>query len=97
MIAAHKVILNLEVVVNTFLKMLVQPTVFFLLALAFGVKPPFLYEGLLLTALPSGPMGILLATRNKMYESEASSALAVTSIAMLITLPVVLYLIGATR
>jgi len=97
MIAAHKVIFNLEVVVNTVLKMLVQPAVFFLLALAFGVKPPFLYEGLLLTALPSGPMGILLATRNKMYESDASSALAVTSIAMLITLPIVLYLIGAAR
>jgi malonate transporter and related proteins len=94
MIAAHKVIFNLEVVVNTVLKMLVQPAVFFLLALAFGVKPPFLYEGLLLTALPSGPMGILLATRNKMYESDASSALAVTSIAMLITLPIILYLIG---
>jgi hypothetical protein len=97
MIAAHKVILNLEVGVNTILKMLVQPAVFFLLALVFGVKPPFLYEGLLLTALPSGPMGILLATRNKMYESDASSALAVTSIAMLITLPVILYLIGAPR
>jgi malonate transporter and related proteins len=94
MIAAHKVIFNLEVVVNAVLKMLVQPAVFFLLALAFGVKPPFLYEGLLLTALPSGPMGILLATRNKMYESDASSALAATSIAMLITLPIVLYLIG---
>ena len=97
MIAAHKVIFNLEVGVNTVLKMLVQPAVFFLLALAFGVKPPFLYEGLLLTALPSGPMGILLATRNKMYESDASSALAVTSVAMLITLPIILYLIGAAR
>jgi malonate transporter and related proteins len=97
MIAAHKVIFNLEVVVNMVLKMLVQPAVFFLLALAFGVKPPFLYEGLLLTALPSGPMGILLATRNKMYESDASSALAVTSIAMLITLPIVLYLIETAR
>jgi malonate transporter len=97
MIASHKVIFNLEVGVNTVLKMLVQPAVFFLLALAFGVKPPFLYEGLLLTALPSGPMGILLATRNKMYESDASSALAVTSIAMLITLPIILYLIETAR
>ena len=97
MIAAHKVIFNLEVGVNTVLKMLVQPAVFFLLALAFDVKPPFLHEGLLLTALPSGPMGILLATRNKLYESDASSALAVTSIAMLITLPIILYLIGAAR
>ena len=32
-----------------------------------------------------------------MYESDASSALAVTSIAILITLPIVLYLIGAAR
>jgi malonate transporter and related proteins len=97
MIAAHKVIVNLEVGVNALLKMVVQPAVFLLLALAFAVKPPSLYEGLLLMALPSGPIGILLATRNKMYESGASSALAVTSIAMVITLPIVLYLIGGAR
>jgi malonate transporter and related proteins len=93
-IAARKVILTLEVGVNAVLKMLVQPALFFVLALGLGVTRPYLDEGLLLTALPSGPMGILLATRYRMYESEASSVLALTTIAMLITLPVLLYLIG---
>jgi malonate transporter and related proteins len=92
-VAARKIILNMEIGANSLLKMLVQPAVYFVLAQAFSVKPLYMHEGLLLTALPSGPMGILLATRYKMYESEASSTLAVTTILMLITLPIVLYLI----
>jgi malonate transporter len=91
-VAARKIILNLEVGVNSLLKMLVQPAVFIVLA-QFSVEPLYMHEGLLLTALPSGPMGILLATRYKMYESEASSVLALTTILMLLTLPIALYLI----
>lgn len=92
-IAASKIILNLEVGVNAVLKMVVQPAGFFLLALALRVKSPFIDEGLLLTALPTGPMAILLATRYNSYTSEASSALALTAMLMLIALPVVLFLI----
>jgi malonate transporter and related proteins len=92
-VAARKIILNMEIGANSLLKMLVQPAVYFVLAQTFSVKSLYMHEGLLLTALPSGPMGILLATRYKMYESEASSTLAVTTILMLITLPIVLYLI----
>jgi len=94
-VAARKVVLNREIGAIAALKMIAQPAIFFPLALAFGVKPPSLYEGLLLTALPTGPMGILLATKYKMYESEASSAMAVTMLLMLISLPICLYLTGA--
>jgi malonate transporter and related proteins len=94
-IAARNVVLNLEVGVNTVFKMLVQPVAFFLLVLTLSIKPPYIYEGLLLMALPAGPMGILLATRYKMYVSEASSTVALTVIAMLITLPAALFLIGS--
>jgi predicted permease len=93
-IAAHKIILNLEVGVNAVLKMIVLPAFCFVLALALRVKPPFIYEGLLVMALPSGPIGILLATRYKIYESEASSTVAVTTILMVLTIPIALYLIG---
>src|SRR6201981_3402302 len=54
-------------------------------------RPWFSDEGLLLTALPSGPIGILLATRYKTYESEASSTVAVTMIMMVLTIPVALF------
>jgi malonate transporter and related proteins len=93
-IAAHKIIFNLEVGVNAVLKMIVLPAFCFVLALALRVKSPFIYEGLLVTALPSGPIGILLATRYKIYESEASSTVAVTTILMVLTIPIALYLMG---
>jgi malonate transporter len=93
-IAARKMILNLEVGVNAVLKMVVQPALFLLLALAFNIKQPYGHEGFLLSTLPSGPMGVLLATQFQTYESEASSTLALTTLSLLITLPVALYLYG---
>jgi malonate transporter len=59
-IATSKITLNLEVGVNAVLKMVVLPVSSFALAALFSVKAPFSYEGLLLMALPSGPIGILL-------------------------------------
>jgi malonate transporter and related proteins len=90
-IATSKIILNLEVGVNAVLKMVVLPVFCFVLGALLSVKAPFNYEGLLLTALPSGPIGILLATRYKIYEAEASSTVAVTMILMLPTIPIALF------
>jgi predicted permease len=90
-IATSKITLNLEVGVNAVLKMVVLPVFCFVLAALLSVKAPFSYEGLLLTALPSGPIGILLATRYKIYEAEASSTVAVTMILMLPTIPIALF------
>jgi malonate transporter and related proteins len=90
-IAASKIVFNLEVGVNAVLKMVVLPAFCGVLAALLSVKAPFSYEGLLLTALPSGPIGILLATRYKIYESEASSTVAVTMIMMVLTIPVALF------
>ena len=93
-IAARKMIVNLEVGVNAVLKMVAQPALFLLLALLLGTKQPYGHEGFLLTALPSGPTGLLLATRYNTYQSEASSTLALTTLSLLITLPIAFYLIG---
>lgn len=90
-IAASKNVLNLEVGVNAVLKMVVPPAFCCVLAALLSVKAPFSYEGLLLTALLSGPVGILLATRYKIYESEASSTVAVTMIMMGLTIPLALF------
>ena len=90
-IATSKIILNLEVGVNAVLKMVVLPVFCFGLAALLSVKAPFNYEGLLLTALPSGPIGILLATRYKIYEAEASSTVAVTMILIVPTIPIALW------
>jgi malonate transporter len=93
-IAARKMIVNLEVGVNAVLKMVAQPALFLLLALALGTRQPYGHEGFLLMALPSGPIGVLLATRHNTYQSEASSTLALTTLSFLITLPIAFYLIG---
>jgi malonate transporter len=90
-VATSKIILNLEVGVNAVLKMVVLPVFCFGLAALLGVKAPFSYEGLLLTTLPSGPIGILLATRYKIYEAEASSTMAVTMILIVPTIPIALF------
>jgi malonate transporter and related proteins len=89
-VATSKIILNLEVGVNAVLKMVVLPLFCFGLAALLSVKAPFSYEGLLLTSLPSGPIGILLATRYKIYEAEASSTVAVTMILIVPTIPIAL-------
>jgi malonate transporter and related proteins len=89
-VASSKIILNLEVGVNAVLKMVVLPLFCFGLATLLNVKAPFSYEGLLLTALPSGPIGILLATRYKIYEAEAASTVAVTMILVVPTIPIAL-------
>jgi malonate transporter and related proteins len=93
-IATSKITLNLEVGVNAVLKMVVLPVFCFSLAALFSVKAPFSDEGLLLTALPSGPIGILLATRYKTYEAEASSTIAVTMILIVPTIPIALFLMS---
>jgi predicted permease len=77
--------------VNAVLKMVVLPLCCFGLAALLSVKAPFSYEGLLLTALPSGPIGILLATRYKIYEAEASSTVAVTMILIVPTISIALF------
>jgi predicted permease len=93
-IATSKITLNLEVGVNAVLKMVVLPVFCFSLAALFSVKAPFSDEGLLLTALPSGPIGILLATRYKTYEAESSSTMAVTMILIVPTIPIALFLMS---
>jgi predicted permease len=45
--------------------------------------------------LPSGPIGLQLAVRYKTYVSEAGSTLALTTITLVVTLPIGIYLIGA--
>jgi malonate transporter and related proteins len=94
-IAAHKVRLNTEIFTNIALKMLAQPALYFALAMIFRVIQPYANEGFLLTLLPSGPIGLQLAVRYKTYVSEAGSTLALTTIALVVTLPIGIYLIGA--
>jgi hypothetical protein len=48
-----------------------RPVLFLLLALALGIKQPYGHEGFLMTVLPSGPIGMLLATRYNLSPTGA--------------------------
>jgi malonate transporter len=93
-LAAHRIALNVEVTVNTLLKMFAQPILMAILVLALGLAVPTAREGIVICALPSAVMPTILSTRYRVYESEASSTLVFTSLLMLVTIPIVVFLTG---
>ena len=93
-LAAHRIALNVEVTINTLLKMFAQPALMAALVLAFGIADPTAREGIVICALPSAVMPTILSTRYQVYESEASSTLVFTSLLMIATIPIVILLTG---
>jgi predicted permease len=91
-LAAHRIIVNVEVATASLLKMLVQPLLMIVLVRVLDVHPALGREGILLCALPAGVTSTILASRYAIYESEASSILIVTSLLMALTLPILLLL-----
>ncbi|AZS50599.1 hypothetical protein DM558_07315 [Entomomonas moraniae] len=86
-IAANKFKFTGEVLLIAMLKNIGLPLLFLGVAFIFHMtKGSIVFnEGLLLAALPSGPMIVLLATRYQKYQQQASSILAVSTVGMLIT------------
>lgn len=96
-IAANKFKLTREVILFSLCKNIGLPLIFITLAVSlFGMhKSTVMFnEGLLLAALPSGPMIVLLATRYKQYQQQASSILAVTTLGMLITVTILIAILN---
>ena len=93
-VAANNLTVSLEVGVNTVLKMVAQPALYVLVALALRVPQPYGHEGFVLTLLPTGPLVVLFSTRYKTYQSEVASTMALTTLSLVITLLIALYLIG---
>lgn len=91
-IAEHKFSLTKEVISIALLKNIAVPALFFGLALFFHMSKgsASFNQGLLLAALPSGPMIVLLATKYKQYQKEASSILALSTIGMIITVTAII-------
>ena len=91
-LAAVKLKITGEMAFNVVAKLAVMPALFVGLAVLFGAKPPIVEQGALLAGLPCGPIAVLLATRHKIYEAESSTALAVSSLAFIATLPIMIVL-----
>ncbi|GAF37934.1 MULTISPECIES: AEC family transporter [Lactobacillaceae] len=86
-IANNKFQINSVTLILTILKNVGLPILFLGVAFLLRIVPGsmFFNQGLLLAALPTGPMMVLLATRYKEFQKEASSILVLSTIGMLIT------------
>lgn len=95
-ITQNKFKINTEILTIALLKNIGLPLLFLAIATVFKMErgTTIFNEGLLLAALPSGPMIALLATRYKAYQQEASSILAVSTIAMLVTVTAIITMLG---
>lgn len=93
-LAAYPLRVNFEIGVNTFLKMIAQPLLMLLLVSAFGVTGELAKAGVILCALPTPVLATILATRYQTYAAEASSTLVLTSLVLLVMLPVWRFVLG---
>jgi malonate transporter and related proteins len=94
-IAAYQVKVTVETAANTLVKMIVQPALMALLVVAFGIGKPLGSEAILICVLPTSVIPAMFALRYKVYEAEAASTLLLTTIAMIVVIPLAIALIGA--
>lgn len=88
-IATHTFKLSTEVITISVLKNIIAPLLFFgigIYGIGMSRESVSFNEGLLLSALPTAPLVVLLATKYNQLQQESSSILAVSTISMLITL-----------
>ena len=93
-IAARIFSLDLQIGYDIAFKMLLQPALFFACIAVLHLTPPSSREGLVMLALPTGVAAVMLALRYKRREAEVSSTLALTSLVMILTIPVAIYVAG---
>lgn len=94
-LGVNKLAFSGETLLNVALKNVGLPALFFGFAVLLGVSSGAQFEqGLLLAALPTGPMAVLLATRYKRYEREASSTLAFSTVLMIVTVTALVLILG---
>lgn len=95
-VAARKITVSKEVGVNMVLKMVIQPALFFVVMVVLQLKPPFGPEGFLMCAMSPTVICTIVATQYHTYEEESSSTLAISTIVMIVTLPIALFLVGGS-
>ena len=93
-IANYQVKLSREVIANVLLKMVAQPLFVAVLVSAVAVAEPMGSEAILICAIPTAVLGPLLAPRYQVYETESASTLVLTTLAMIVTLPLAIFLTG---
>ena len=91
-LAAYKVKLTPEIFGNVSIKMIVQPLVMALLVAALAIAKPTGSEAILICSVSTAVMCPMLAVRYKVYEAEAASTFLLTTLAMVIVMPIAITL-----
>jgi predicted permease len=94
-LAAHQIRVTVETAGNTLIKMIVQPVVMALLVVALGIVQPLRSEAILICAFPTAVVCPMLALQYKTCQTEAASTLLLTTLAMIVVLPIAIALTGA--
>jgi malonate transporter len=91
-LAAHPVRFSRAVLVGSLARVTVQSAVLFALLHLLHVVSPFAREALVCCSFPLATVVVLFAARYKAVESEAASMLLISTLALVITVPTILWL-----
>ncbi|HTV91536.1 MAG TPA: AEC family transporter [Verrucomicrobiae bacterium] len=91
-LAAYRVKLSPEILGNVVVKMVVQPGLMALLVVAFAIAKPVGSEAILICAISTAVICPMLAVRYKVYEAQAASTFLLTTVSMIVVVPIVIAL-----
>jgi len=91
-LAAHPVRFSRAVLVGSLARVTVQSAVLFAILHLLHVVSPFAREALVCCSFPLATVVVLFAARYKAVESEAASMLLVSTLALVVTVPTILWL-----
>ena len=94
-IASYRIRISLEILGNVLVKMIGQPALMALLVTLLGIRNLLGQEAIVLCAIPASVVAPLLGSRYHVYETEAASTLVLTTLVMIVTLPLTIVFIGA--
>ena len=94
-LAASRLKVTVEIAGNTLVKMIVQPLLMVLLVRAFGIGKPLSSEAILLCTLPTAVIPTVFTLHYHVYEAEAASTLLLTTLAMIVLVPIAIALTSA--
>ncbi len=91
-LAAYQIKVSPEILGNVFTKMIVQPGVMALLVITLVIARPVGSEAILICAISTAVICPMLAVRYKVYEAEAASTFLLTTVSMIVMVPIVIAL-----
>jgi predicted permease len=93
-LAAHAFHLSKAVVLATFGRITVQTAILFALLHRLHLQSPFAREALVCCSFPLATIVVLLAAKYKAMEAESASALLLSTLSLVVTVPVIIAISG---